>query len=285
MRWVGGNNVMSFNRAFSENGAMSQDCVVDLDGMHVVLGVSDLYMHNGTAPQSILSKSMRRWLFDQIDAQYYERSFLAKSVHTHEILVCYPSVGSSACDKALVWNYKDNTFGVRDLPNVRAASNGAIEASLNHSWSSSTATWETVTGVWAETSAIPDEQRLVMASPSNTKIYLMESSNKNNGSYISASMERTGLSLGSPETIKLITRIRPRFSSNSGAAVSISVGSCSDVYGTYTWSTPQTFTIGTDYKVDALLSGRYLGYRITSTAALDWRLEGIDFDIEPGGAW
>lgn len=285
MSHVGGQYIMRFQRLFSEAGAMSQDCVVDLDGAHVVLGVSDLYIHSGDTVNSLLTRSMRRWLFEQIDAEYYERSFLAKSVHTNEILVCYPQVGSTSCNRALVWNYKDNTFAVRELPDVRAGANGAIEASLTNSWASSTSTWTNVSGVWAQASTVPDEQRLILASPTNTALYLMESSNQAAGSYIAGRMERTGLSLGVPEYRKLITRVRPRFSSGSGATVYVSVGSSEDVYGTYTWTDPQAFVIGTDYKIDVLKNARYFGYRVTSDAALDWKLEGIDFDIQQAGNW
>lgn len=285
MSHIGGDKIMRFQRLYTEAGAMSQDCVVDLDGAHVVLGVSDLYIHSGQGVQSLLTRTVRRWLFDNIDAEYYERSFLAKSVHTNEILVCFPQVGSSSCDRALVWNYKDNTFAVRELPNVRAAANGAIEASLTNSWSSSTATWETVTGVWSTASSVPDEQRLIMASPTNTKLYLFESTQKANGSYIKGRMERTGLSLGVPEQRKLIKGVRPRLHSRSDAVVYISIGTSEDVYGTYTWTAPQAFTIGTDFKLDLFASGRYFGYRITSASAMDWRFEAMDFDIDQHGKW
>jgi hypothetical protein len=113
----------------------------------------------------------------------------------------------------------------------------------------------------------------------------MESSNQANGAYIAGRMERTGLSLGVPESRKLITGIRPRFSSGSNATVYISVGSSEDVYGTYSWTEAQAFVIGTDYKIDVLKDARYFGYRITSDSALDWKLEGIDFNIEPSGSW
>lgn len=285
MQWVGGQYVMSIQRLYSESGAMSQDCVMDLDGAHVVLGMSDVYIHSGESVQSILTGKLRKWLFNDMDSQYYEYSFLAKSIHTNEIWICYPQVGSTSCDRALVWNYKDNTFAIRDLPNVRAASNGAIEASLSYGWSAQTDTWDTVSKAWATASTIPDEQRLVLASPSNSKIYLAESTNQFDGTAISSSMERTGLSLGQPEARKLIKGVRPRFSSQSSGTVQISVGSCDDVYGTYTWTMPQDFVIGTDYKVDLFANGRYFGYRVTSDDALDWRFEGMDFDIDGAGYW
>jgi len=285
MQFIGGQYIMRFQRLFSESGAMSQDCVVDLDGAHVVLGVSDLYIHSGDQVQSLLTGKMRKWLFGDMDSQYYEYSFLVKSIHTNEIWVCYPTVGSSTCDRALVWNYKDSTFAVRDLPSVRAGTNGFVESSLSYGWEAETTTWETVDKAWAVAATIPDEQRLIFASPTNSKIYLAESTQLNDGSYISASMERRGLSLGQPEIRKLIKSVRPRFSSDSVATVQISVGSSDDVYGTYTWTVPQDFVIGTDYKVDLFANGRYFAYRVTSDAALGWRFEGLDFDIDPAGSW
>jgi hypothetical protein len=282
MRYIGGQYVMQFQKLYGEAGAMSQDCVVDVDGAHVVLGVSDLWIHSGSGVQSLLTRTMRDWLFNNMDSQYYERSFLVKNIHKNEVWVCFPSLGSDSCDKALVWNYKDTTFAIRDLPDVRSGANGALEGSTVYGWDTQTATWDTVTGAWNVGSAIPDEQRLILASPDNTDIYLMDSSTQNAGTAITATMERTGLSFGIPERHKIVTSVMPRMK-GLGESVSISVGAADDVYGTYSWTAPQTFTIGTDFKVDLLKSGRYFGYRLASTDAEEWRLEGLDFEVKQRG--
>jgi hypothetical protein len=284
MDHVGGTYVMNIRRLYNEAGCMSQDCVVDLDGAHVVLGVSDLYIHSGQGITSLLTSKLRTWLFNNIDSQYYERSFLVKNIHKNEVWVCFPQAGSSSCDRALVWNYRDETFALREIPNVRAGGNGAIEESIGNSWDADTVTWANTTDAWNTGSLVPDEQRLVLASPTNTSVYLVDSSTKYDGTSISGLLERTGLSFGIPESMKLCSRVYPMLKGD-GSVVNISIGASNDVYGPYNWTPAQAFTIGTDFKTDLFAAGRYFGYRVTSTAASEWRMEGIGLDIKQTGKY
>ena len=130
---------------------------------------------------------------------------------------------------------------------------------------------------------------MILASPTDSALYLMESSNQANGAYIAGRMERTGLSLGVPESRKLITGIRPRFSSGSGATVYISVGSSEDVYGAYSWTAPQAFVIGTDYKIDVLKEldayARAMDPRVVQVSATLAAAFGLGLYAWRGGAW
>ena len=46
--------------------------------------------------------------------------------------------------------------------------------------------------------------------------------------------------------------------------------------------TSYTFTIGSDFKVDALISGRYISIRFETGSAYQWRLDSLDILLEVG---
>ena len=61
---------------------------------------------------------------------------------------CYPSVGSQYCDKALIYNYVNNSF-FRDLLTFITLAMGVDPGATSINWNTQTATW-TETGVWGK---------------------------------------------------------------------------------------------------------------------------------------
>ena len=49
--------------------------------------------------------------------------------------------------------------------------------------------------------------------------------------------------------------------------------------GAVTWGDPMTYTIETDYKIDARASGRYPAWRFEGEDAGNFQLSGIDFSV------
>ena len=68
MQFIGGNYVFSFRKIFSDIGALSRDCVVEFDGKHFVIGTGDVYIHDGSTKQSVISNIVKNKLFTQINA-------------------------------------------------------------------------------------------------------------------------------------------------------------------------------------------------------------------------
>ena len=97
-------------------GALSRNSVVEVEGGHVVLANGDLLLCDGQAVKSLMTQRMRRYLFNSIDPTNYGNSFLALNQPKSEVWICYPTDAEVWPNRAVVWNYKENTFGVRDLP-------------------------------------------------------------------------------------------------------------------------------------------------------------------------
>ena len=124
MQFIGGTDGMRFWPIFPDMGILHRDCVVAFPKGHVVCTQDDLVVHQGQfgSEQSILNNRLRRWLFSNIDSTYYYNSFFCMNHPAKEVWFCFPtSVNLTAnpngfATKTIIWNWEDNTIGLRDLP-------------------------------------------------------------------------------------------------------------------------------------------------------------------------
>ena len=284
MDFIGGNYIFKFTKIFSKSGAMNKNCIGDIDGSHIVLTANDVIVHDGNTSKSILDKITRRWLFQNIDVDNVGKCFVFVNPFFNEAYICYPSIGSSSCDKAIVYNYKDNTVSARDIPNANHAAYGAVDNGLMGNWAQDNAPWASDLTLWNGGDFVPSTARVMLGS-ANVKLYLIDSSAAYDAALPNAYMERRGLSFDAPESIKLIRGIRPRIVGNTGDTVLISVGASDDPYLDPVYQTTMTHVIGTTIANDCLVSGRYIAIKIATGTAYQFRLDSYDIDVQSGGSW
>jgi hypothetical protein len=285
MDYTGGTYVYRFQKVLGASGAMSKNCIAEIDGQHFVLSSSDCIIHDGQSSTSVLDQQTRRYLFTQIDATNSGRCFVFVNRIYNEVFVCYPQTGSTTCNKAMVWNYVSKTISFRDLPN---ANHGACGSIINTGTSSTidgdSGTIESSTDTFDANISSLNRQLSMIASDS-TKLYLLDDGTSFAGSVISSYLSRAGLSLGSPENMKLVKRVRPRIYGDTGLTVNVAVGSSVDPYGTVTYQDAVAFTIGTSINIDTFCTGRYLAFKFSTGSALTWRLDSFDVDVDEVGAF
>src|SRR5690606_957538 len=104
-----------------------------------------------------------------------------------------------------------------------------------------------------------------------------ENTNDFNGAAMQSYVERTGLAIfgrdreGNPRVdntmLKQIKGVRPKI---TGGPVNIRVGMQQQVGGSITWTAPQLFTPGVDYKIDCVLVGRFAAVRFEGATNAPW---------------
>ena len=288
MRYTGGTEVMAFNRVPSAagGGLVGNNCVVDVPGIgHVAMSESDIYIFNGTNIQSILDKRMRRWFQSNISPTNGKRSFVFHHATRSEVWCCFPAVGSTACDLAIIWSYVDNTLGVRTLPNCTAGIHSSVTEAAATTGASVTGTWTTITGLWSDYTALADKARKTVLASTANKLYVVGGSDDAAGTAMTSQLERQYISLGDPQRLKYVKSVWPHFDAPTGSTFEIRVGMSMSSDESVNWSASQTYTVGTSRKVNVSTSGRYMSLRIRSTSGGVWRLKSIEVDLEPKGMW
>lgn len=284
MDYTGGPFVYRFSKVLGISGALNRNCIVEIDGQHLVLTGSDVMVHDGQQATSVLDKSTRRWLFQNIDASYINLCFVARNPFFNEVWICYPAIGSTSCTRAMIWNYRDNTVSFRSLPNVNHISFGAVDNGLSDAWASDSAPWGSDLTAWNGPDYVPSTTRL-MAASADTKLFLMDASAAFDGAMPDAYLERRGLSFDAPEAMKLAKGIKANITGNVGDTVLVYIGGANDPYEDPAYGAPMTYTIGETVQLYTFCTGRFIAIKFATGTAYQWRLDSFAIEVETAGAW
>lgn len=275
--------IFRFGRLPGDTGLLARGCVVNTPVGHVLLTAGlDVVVHSGQGLRSLITGRMRTWLASNINQSYAQRSFLAVDPSSTEVLVCFPSDAATVCTKALVWNWKDDTFAVRELTDVTYGSTGQITLSDPDSWSAATGTWATDTISWGDGQSVDGISRLIFTR-STPALSMFDYTEQDYGSDFTGTIELTGIHFDAPETVKLMKALRPKIDAAAGTAVSVQFGAAMVPDVDPTWQTATTFTVGTDIAAHSFASGRFLAIRLYATSP--FRLRSLQADIVAQGGY
>ena len=288
MQFVGPPFVFRFYKISETTGALSRRCMVEINNGHFVFGVNDCYINDGQNLTSILNQRMRREVFNNLNTTNFERCFVVPYFQKSEVWACYPDRTADFANRALVWNWTDNSIGIRDLPDIAFAHAGAVPTIMGGGDSSSWVgggTWDDQIGAWDSTLTYDiTETKLMMASPGSTggsgQIYLADSSNKEDTENMTSNVIRESLFFDSIDTVKFCRGVRLNM---DGGPVNVYVGRQMSPNESTTWEGPFSFDPSTDYKINCRVTGRLLGIKVESTADVAWRLNSYDMDVVPAG--
>ena len=284
MTYIGGQYIFQFRRLPGEAGMLARGCACITPQGHVVLTAGDVVMHNGAGTTSILTGKMRRWLFAQIDTTYYARAFVVSNPSLNEAWVCFPTSGNSTCNRALIWNWAENTLSLRELSGVTCGTSAQFDYTTDPSWAANAQPWSEDITRWNQSDLALAQNQLVLGSTAPL-LSLADSGVDFHGSAFTAILERTGLAFDAPDRVKLARALYPRIDGATGQSVYIQLGGAMDVEGAITWSDPVAYVIGSSFRADSFASGRFLAWRIYASGSFAWRVRSIDIDVVVQGAY
>lgn len=264
---TGGPYVHSFTKVIGTSGALSKNCIAEINGQHFVVTNSDIIIHDGASAKSIFTSGFKKAFFSEINVNYTYNTFVVHDIYNNEVLVVYPyGVNQQYPNKALVYNYRHNTTSFREL-----AANTVAYAGCS-GMTSAGLMGDGLNGY---------SPRTILASGAKVNLVTtVDGSNLSDAGYI----ERVGLALGDTNRRKVIRGIRPRMTTRNTGSVTISVGYSDTPYGTPTY-TSRTYYPGSNIPVPFLVDGRYLAIKFEISGYTDWRLDSYDIEFEYTGAW
>lgn len=281
MTFIGQPYIFRFQKLPFEYGILARGCVTDTPLGHVVLTNGDVVLHSGQAPQSIANGFVRDYIFRNISNNYYDRAFVCTNPQKYEVLVCFPTEGNSTCDKAAVWNWKENTWGLRDLQNVTYGASGIISDDYSlEQWAGDSNSWESDATIWNENEYSSSQDRLMFSRVGYISAF--DVGNNDFGTAFESYLERSGVSFDDSQTVKLIRGIWPRVDATSGTDLSLTASGSFAPTAAPVSTSAATYTVGTNYKADVMVSGRLLTIRLSSPDK-HWKVKSLDFDVVPSG--
>ena len=283
MNYVGTPYIFSFKLLSPTIGLLSKEAVAEFEGGHFFMGNSDFYVCNGQTITPMLSNKLRRTVFDELNGDNYQKCFVAADYVRNEMMACYPSGSSTVVDKALIWNWKDNTFSFRDLPDTSHINSGIVEITAGATWDAATLTWNADSDPWGATNYDNVIKNIVFADVTNTKIFRDNKGNKKDTATMDAYIERSGYDLGDPQSVKFVSAVYPQIEVSGNNTVNVYIGRQMSTEDGITWEGPVAFNPNTQSKVSCRISGKYFGIKVMSDTDIDWKLHGLSFEVQQRG--
>ena len=284
MRYVGGTFVFQFQQLFDDIGALSTNCIAEFDGKHFVVGQGDVYVHNGVQKSSIIDGKMKNYLFNSIKNATVKAVFVVPDYNNNEMWICFQSsdnvvTGSPYANRALIWNWKDDNWSIRDIPETPAATYGIVDPQISDAWDNDTATWDSDTTAWGNASYNPSKSKLVFAGTNQGTVFAVGDTNLYDGATFKARVERNQIYLGDDQKIKFVSSITPHINGKGTCQIYVGANFLHDA--PTEWFGPFPYTIGVDEKIDCRVSGRYVGVRFEFETTGSWSLNGYTAEFTP----
>ena len=115
---------VSFQNVSDAHGAIATNVIKEFEGKHFVVGTNDIYLFAGHPGdiRSVGDGRVRQYFFNNLNPIYEQQIFSLQNPGQNEIWLCYPTINSlfGECDEALIWNYRSDTWTIRDLESVTA---------------------------------------------------------------------------------------------------------------------------------------------------------------------
>lgn len=296
MQFIGGTNMFRTWMILGGIGTLGAHCVapVNKGQQHLVATSDDLVVFDGQTTQSILDNKWKKYIDDNIDDNVSERSFVISYERQAEAWFCYPENGQQFPNRALIWNWTNNTISQRELGGMMTSAAVGPVIISGDPWDLDSGTWDSDTTIWDTAQFRASKYDLLMTKPgsdlASSRILQVEIEQQYDGVDYTSYLERTDIALigqdrdGQPKADfdrrKIATRLKLHI---EGSPVKVKLGSQEKLGGGVVWDDEQTFTPGIDDYVDFYTNGMFIAIHIESRVGGEFKLSGFDLNIEPLG--
>lgn len=291
----------------STTGLLSKDCVVEVKGTHFFIGVDDIYAFDGNGVESLMHNRLARHFRANLNDTYFKNAFALSNKAAKEVWFCIPDQNSTngAVNLAYVYNWKDNSWALRDLPcapfndpirnaaiqNVKHAVYGSRSQPIV-TWKSleltvPTPLWEEYASTWGTNRKTPYDDTVIALGVDNNFYDLDPSSSihrsKGDAAILDSGMyiERLNFPINSVRNVTTIVTMYPKV--KGIGEIKIKLGSHDYPGADVRWKGEAIFKIGVDRKVCMRTTGELHAWRIETIGAAVCEFSGMDLEFAEAG--
>lgn len=260
-------------------GLLSTNCLAEVKGSHFLIVDGDIVMNDGSNIQSLLYKKLLRRFNARTNEWSKLNSFVARNDVAHEVWFCVPEEDSVSASMAYIYNWKDQTWSLSELPeNTVSISYGSNPSTASQE---QFGTWRYVPGGWnvqskpwgtRQLTALDD---ILAATDSTGLVYEIDPKDDIKEDAFGTVIERTDFPLMDHRGNISITRVFP---TATGDPFLIQIGTQQLAGGPVSWSGEITFDPGQDRYIDVRNTGELLCYRVKSIGKNRFRFSGMEIE-------
>lgn len=258
---------------------------------HFFADEDSFYIFNGVTPEPIFEQIFKKEIHALADPTYFSRSFSVLHKRENEVWFCIPELGSQVCTLAFVWNYRNDTYTMRELSGTLSIASGLsffadVTAIFDLPHSDETL-FDDEVGYFLE-NQLPSNWVTLEASYTLGELFYNDIGEfgYDGETYWSCYITRESLGIvaqdrnGEPEVDynvrKLVTTIVPKLT----GTVNCYVGVQETDRDAIAWSAAMTTT--NEYKVDLPepISGRLISFKYESIPGVTFTLGGFDYELD-----
>lgn len=278
------NDSFAFRQLFSQAGLLAENCAAAFGGQHFVVTVDDIVLHDGSNIQSVADKRVKRYFFNALNSARYQRTFVVPDFLNHTMWVCFCETGNDFPNLALCWDWANDSWFIRELGANMSHGSTGIVIGTELTFDSQVGTFDAQTETFDESTFTPFSNRLVLFNGAAPAAYQAETGETFNGTTMNCYALRSNIGLTRDlNSIKRIKRLFPKVIGTAGDTFAVYVGSKSTPDGATTFSGPFNMTVGTDYKIDCRVSGRWISLKLAYAGTNTIRLAGFDIEFDADG--
>ena len=205
---------------------------------------------------------------------------------------CVPTYADEYPNLAYIYNYRDNSWAIRDLPYTDTTTGIAFASYGSQSEPAQTwedfeslplalQEWDVQTQSWGSRKTTPLNETVVGIDNYNSKLIILDPLGAGTDGDTETSIERTNYPLDGHKQVTTITRIYPHIEGTQ--PVSIRFGSHDYAGSPVRWKPAVTFTPGVDRKIDLRTTGELHAWRVESIGTGQWKMSGFDINYVKAG--
>lgn len=115
--FTGGSTTFQYDVIATETSIMSENSVIDYDGVFFWAGMDRFLMFNGVV-REVPNQMNLNYFYDGLNTSQRSKVFAFKVPHFGEIWWCYPRGDATECTHAVIFNVRENSWYDTELPNL-----------------------------------------------------------------------------------------------------------------------------------------------------------------------
>jgi hypothetical protein len=266
----------------STYGLLATGCIAEVKGVHFFLSGGDILRNDGNQIYSIIHDKLKRQFSSLIDVTNYKNSYVVNSTVTKEVWFCVPEAGETYPTIAYIYNWRDDSWAIRELPDDIAFSVEGARSIQAAQWDDppDEEIWDTQLGSWDSESGSPFSNLIIGVNPLTETLYFVTPDGTPDNDF-TARIERTNFPLIDERQVTTITRVYPHITGTT--PIKIQFGSQDFNGAPVRWKPVVLFDPNVDRKIDLRTTGELHAWRFETTGKVSWGLSGFTIEFERDG--